>query len=98
MTKDYNKTSTGLTQVSEELELAKESLREKDTEIGTLRECVQQLSGDASGEEEKSAQLERVQALLDTTRAQTELKSVTDERDQLKDQMMSQASLIDQVQ
>ena len=95
MSETHSKTCTELSQVKEDLEKANESLTDKDQEIGTLRDCVQQLSGD--GEEEKTAQLERVQAMLDTTRVQTELRSVIDERNQLKDQVSSQSSLIDQV-
>ena len=95
MSETHSKTCTELNQVKEDLEKANESLTDKDQEIGTLRDCVQQLSGD--GEDEKTAQLERVQAMLDTTRVQTELRSVIDERNQLKDQVSSQSSLIDQV-
>lgn len=93
---EYNKTYTDLENTQKQLEVTTESLIDSDKEIATLQECIQKLS-EVNGEE-KSVQLERVEAMLDTTRVQTELRAVTNERDQLQLDIQSQTSFLDQLQ
>ena len=86
----------------------------------TLKRCLQQLSNggkeeeeDQGEDEEHGAKLDRIQALLDTTKvrqthrqsmcanlpyqAQTDLRVMTEERDRLQQQVLELAQSIDQL-
>ncbi|XP_065883689.1 melanoma inhibitory activity protein 2-like isoform X2 [Dysidea avara] len=94
-----------LVTVRDNLRTSEVCVKEKDDELKLLRECLQQLqSDDSEGEDDqttngggdvekktlKNSKLERVQAMLDTTKVQTELRTVREERDTFQQQLQSQ--------
>ena len=96
ITEQYNVTSSELVRAKNELDTLSQSLNDKEKEISVLQDCVQKLS-EVDGEE-KTVQLERVQAMLDTTKVQVELRNITEERDRLKDQVKMQEDALDEIQ
>lgn len=80
----------------QELERANEMISDGSKEIVVLRECIQNLS--ELDVEEKSVQMEKIKSLLDSTKVRTELKVITEERNQLQLEIQTQALLVDQLQ
>jgi hypothetical protein len=83
----YEERCDELMEVKDQLENTKEDNVNKDKELTILKECVQKLS-EVDGEEMES-KLGKIEAMLDTTRAQTDLREMKNERDKLKEELIA---------